>query len=339
MALAIPEPMNRRSLAALRLLALPAMLTVSGTAFADAPGQDKAVAEALFDQAVALLKQGDAASACPKLAESQRLDPAPGTLLYLGDCYEKTGKIAAAWATFREASASARAAGQAPREELAKKRAAILEKDLPYVALVGADKSAATEIKLDGTPLGRALWDGEIPVDPGEHSVVVSAPGYETWRGAVKVGKGEHGRLTVPPLEKTKGVDAPPPPPRTVETPPPPPPPADDGPPRRWQKPVALGVAGAGLVAVGVGSFFGLRAFSKWSDAEAQCPADRCTGDGRALADSASSAATISTVSFVAGGVLVAGGAALFFMAPKSTRTGQLKVGITGPGAVVEGRF
>ncbi len=333
--------MTRRDLAALRSVAFVVALGLAaGPARADAPGQDKALAEALFDQGVALLKKGEPAEACPKLAESQRLDPAPGTLLYLGDCYEKTGKLATAWATFREASASARAVGQAPREELAKKRAAILEKDLPYLALVGADKSGAAEVKLDGTPLGRALWDGEIPVDPGEHAVVVSAPGYETWRGSVKVGKGEHGRLAIPALEKTKGVEAPPPPPpRTVDLPPPPPPPIEDAPPRRWQRPVALGVAGAGIVGLGVGSFFGLRAFSKWSDAEAQCPADRCTGDGRALAESASSAATISTVSFVAGGVLVAGGAALFFMAPKSTRTGQLKVGVTGPGAVVEGRF
>jgi serine/threonine-protein kinase len=45
---------------------------------------DKAAAEALFDHGVRLMKQNNFAEACPKLEESDRIDPAVGTLLYLG---------------------------------------------------------------------------------------------------------------------------------------------------------------------------------------------------------------------------------------------------------------
>ncbi len=255
--------MTRRDLAALRSVAFVVALGLAaGPARADAPGQDKALAEALFDQGVALLKKGEPAEACPKLAESQRLDPAPGTLLYLGDCYEKTGKLATAWATFREAAASARASGQASREELATKRAALLQKDLPYLLVAPADKAAAVEVRLDDTPLRRALLDSEIPVDPGEHVVVASAPGYEPFRTAIKVGKGEHAKVTVPALEKSKGVEPSPPlgagaPAGPAPTPTPPPP--DDKPSRGgWQRPTALALAGAGVVGVGVGSSVGV---------------------------------------------------------------------------------
>jgi hypothetical protein len=51
------------------------------------------------------------------------------------------------------------------------------------------------------------------------------------------------------------------------------------------------------------------------------CRADNhCTTAGAQLRSDAKSAATISTVGFVAGGVLLAGGAVLFFTAPQSKR-------------------
>src|SRR5678815_2674366 len=78
---------------------------------------------ALFDDAKRLMASGRAAEACPKLAESQRLDPGVGTLLNLGDCYDQTGKPSRAWATFREAEAAALREGQSDRVRYAKRRA------------------------------------------------------------------------------------------------------------------------------------------------------------------------------------------------------------------------
>src|SRR3954468_2190760 len=81
------------------------MLAPSSALAQDASSQ--AAAQALFEQARKLMADGKFPEACPKLAESQRLDPGAGTLLNLGHCYEKSGRTASAWVTFKDAAAAA----------------------------------------------------------------------------------------------------------------------------------------------------------------------------------------------------------------------------------------
>src|SRR5262245_36723730 len=92
--------LHRRSAMAATALAL---LLSSSRASADDAGDKRPAAQALFDQGRALVTLGRFAEACPKLAESLRLDPGIGTMLWLADCYENVGRSASAWATFREA--------------------------------------------------------------------------------------------------------------------------------------------------------------------------------------------------------------------------------------------
>src|SRR5262249_32964060 len=73
---------------------------------------NQVAAESLFREARRLVDAGRYAQACEKFSASQKLDPAVGTLLNLGLCYEKIGRTAAAWATYHEASAAAKATGQ-----------------------------------------------------------------------------------------------------------------------------------------------------------------------------------------------------------------------------------
>ncbi len=78
---------------------------------------------------------------------------------------------------------------------------------------------------------------------------------------------------------------------------------------------VSLGV---GVVGVGVGSYFGLRTFSKKSDADSHCgraigqsDATLCDAQGVDLRNQAHTAATISTVGFAVGAVGVGAGIVL----------------------------
>jgi hypothetical protein len=69
-----------------------------------------APAEALFRDGRALIKQGKLEAGCDKLAASEKLESSVGTLLNLGDCKEKLGQTATAWAAFRKAEAMAKRA-------------------------------------------------------------------------------------------------------------------------------------------------------------------------------------------------------------------------------------
>src|SRR5208283_1046759 len=100
------------AVARLSPVAIFVLLGVSGSSRAQSPttGGDKVASQALFEDARKLLVEGKYAEACPKFADSQRLDPSPSTLLNLANCWERSGKAATAWATYREAESAAHAA-------------------------------------------------------------------------------------------------------------------------------------------------------------------------------------------------------------------------------------
>lgn len=328
----------------LSLVALPAL--------AQPNAADKAAAEALFQRGKALIAAGQLEAACDKLAASQKLEPAVGTLLYLGDCYEKTGRTASAWATFEEAASLANRSNQPQREKIAVVRAAALKPQLSTLSVhVPADAElAGLVVARDGAAVPRASWGTALPVDPGPHRVDVSAPGHRPWSTTVDVPAGGQAvQVDVPALRATARDAAA----RSTGSPDPRPDPpaaaADDaaataaegtGAGRPGQPPAArpappgaqagdstgdaLRVTGiiAGTVGVGglvVGSAFGLLAKSSNDDSLEACRTETlCSPAGLALREDAQSQATVSTVGFVAGGVLLAAGVTLLLVAPSS---------------------
>jgi len=304
---------------------------------------DKAAAEALFDQGVRLMKQNSFSDACPKLEESERIDPAVGTLLYLGECYERVGKTASAWATFREAASLANNSNQADRARVAGGRAQELEGKLSRLSIELAPDVARISgvvVKRSGQRVEPSLYGTPLPVDPGEYRVEVSAPGYETWTTPIKVeAGGASASVRVPGL--VKGAEAPETPTPAAQTsagaankpsPAALPPAAKHG--LTTGQTLGLVVGGVGVIGLGLGSYFGVRAISKNSDAE-----DQCNGD---LTDKAGKDATAANIAFAVGGALVAIGGVVFLSTGASDADRVALVPLLGPGsaaASISGRF
>ncbi|MBI5536945.1 MAG: hypothetical protein HY898_29765 [Deltaproteobacteria bacterium] len=270
-------------------LVLLASVVWAAVAHAEAGPQERATAEALFQDGKRLMGIGKTAEACRKLEESQRLDPRAGTLLALAVCHQKEGRIATAWVEFREALALAKKAGRPDRVALAQKEISAIEPKLPRLAIVVPKESAlpGLVLKRDGEEFGRPSWDTAVPVDPGEHDVVASAPDRKSWQVKVSIHEGEEKKVTVPVLE----LEAKP----VASAPPPPPPPA------KKPKTLAWVAGGIGVAALGVGTYFGLRAMSKRSSSDDHCHGALCDPQGVELNNQAKSAAVVSNVAFGVG--------------------------------------
>ncbi len=175
---------------------------------------EKAAAESLFDHAMDNLKAGNLEAACDNFEKSQKIDPAVGTLLYLAECYERTGRTASAWATFREAASLARELRETDRATVGDQRAARLESQLSRVTIDTTNVHSVPSLTLlqDGVPLNPALFGAAVPTDPGTHTLIAEAPGYESWKHEFVVAAGaQTARLEVPALvPKPSAAVAPP---------------------------------------------------------------------------------------------------------------------------------
>jgi hypothetical protein len=160
------------------------LMTMSSSALAQTSAEKAASAQALFDEGLRLMNAGQPASACPKFAASQKLDPGMGTKFRLAECYEKVGKTASAWALFIEIGDEARGAKRPDREKIARKRAEVLAPKLARMTVFVSPEMtnlAGLEVRRDGTVLEKAVWDAPLPIDPGEHFLTATAPGKTPW--------------------------------------------------------------------------------------------------------------------------------------------------------------
>lgn len=273
-------------------------------------GGDRTDADALFEEGRRLMLAGHHVEACPLLEASQRLDPAVGTLLHLGECYAQTGRSASAWRTFREAVVAARAAAQPAREQVALQRAQNIEPELARLQVsvpLGHDLPGLV-VKTDGVELPRGFWGAAIPVDPGPHVIDVSAPRHTPQRiQAAVMQAGNTVVISIPQLA-AEGEPRPQAAATLAEIPP-----SSSGPVRR-SVPGMVSLA-AGTAAMAVGAGFGVMAFRSWADARSVCTDNICPDEGVRHASSAHTYATVSTALVVAGGLGAGVGAYLLLRA------------------------
>src|SRR4051812_19769731 len=171
-------------------LLLVAAITSPRLATAQAPVASKVAAEALYEDAKRLLNEQRYQEALDKLLASQRLDPAIGTLLNIGYCYERLNKTASAWASYNEVVGLARAAGDKQgRGEQAAQSAKALEAKLARVVVTvpAASRVEKLQVRRDGDVLDPGTWETPIPTDPGTHVYEASAPGRLPWKASIVV--------------------------------------------------------------------------------------------------------------------------------------------------------
>ncbi|WP_437298462.1 hypothetical protein [Sorangium sp. So ce426] len=299
--------------------ALILSLSLAPRALADPTAEDRAAADVLFREGRALVKQGSYALGCSKLVASQKLDPMAGTLLALADCYELNGETASAWATFNDAEATARRAGDGRRSKEAGRRAGLLEPRLSRLVIEVAPEARVEglEVRRNAKPLDAAMFGSAIPVDPGEHAIAAVAPGKKAWSTKVVV-EPKPGQRTVrvPLLEDAPapGPEAPAPAVTSAA-------PAASS----WsaQRTAGLVLGGVSLAGIAVGAVFGVETLSKMSEARNQhgCTDDdppRCGAEGVKLHQDANTTANISNVAFAAGGAALVTGLVVFLTAPSS---------------------
>jgi hypothetical protein len=314
--------------------------------FPSAARAQSAEAEALFRDGRNLIKQGKIAPGCDKLAASERLESSVGTLLNLGDCREKLGKLASAWAAFRKAEAMARRSGDdIKRQTEAARRAAQLEPRLSNLVIEVPARVEGLVVRRDGELVDAAQWSTPVPVDPGSYTIIAEAPGYLTWRTTAQITPGSKRQLvTVPGLER---APAPPPPePGAVavvspDAAPVPRPIMILRPAGTWSamRKVSLAVGLAGAGALGTGIYYGWRANDLQERADRRCPLVICNDpDALRFNDQARTSATRANILYIAGGATLATALVLWLVgAPDETvvapTAGAHQLGVTMTGS------
>lgn len=276
-----------------------------------AQGGDRAAAEALFEKGRAAMERGDLNTACAAFDESNRLDPAPGTLFNLADCEEKRGHFSSAWQLFDQTASKLPPNDE--RRESVQQRADSLKARLSHLTITlapGAPQdSRVVRDQFEVRPVSLGL---PLPVDPGAHWIIVTAPGRNENRISVQLAEGESKEIAVEPGPPIGA--------------------APQGTPPRSTPPTALEssgkahghfdkqtagyvIGGIGVAGIGTALVLGAVALGKKSTVDAHCNTALRTCDSPDAVDAASSGgtlATVSTVSFIVGAV--ATGVGVYFV-------------------------
>lgn len=304
---------------------------------------DKEAVRSLSNEAAADFQQGNYPRAKQKFQQAYHVARVPRLAVWLASTYEKMGQLVTAYELYREATTL-------PPNELwlgdlqqqAQKEAEAASDRLlgliPKLTLQVEGASASeVSVELDGAPSQSALLGTARLVDPGPHEIVARR-GSETVKEAFVLAEREHKLLTLrfarspagPGAAEQRGLsasgashldstDA-----------------ASKSPPFRTWGWIAAGVGGAGLT---LGLVTGAMVASKYGDLDDRCPKRVCPPEEQSAVDSYQTLRTISSVSFIAGGVIAAAGVTLLLTSPARATEPQIALWVSPSGAGLRGGF
>jgi hypothetical protein len=257
----------------------------------------------IFLEGRALLEKNNFTEALDKFQQSAAIKRGSGTLLNIGDCYEHLGRYNSAVLAFEEARSLAAEEKKPEREKEAADRAVKLSGMVSSITVKAGD---ATKVTVDG---GDVEPDKPTHVDGGQHVVHIEMKCKRPKDLPVTVGnKADTQVVTVDPASLDPDpACAPKVEPKGMST----------------ERLLSYVAGGAGVLGLGLGVGFGISAASKSGSLTDMCPTYpvRCNLAQKsaidAQYDSAHSAATVSTIGFVVGLLLVGGAVALYIYSPE----------------------
>jgi hypothetical protein len=261
---------------------------------------------------MALVERGNFAAACPKLEESQRLDPAVGTQYDLGLCYRRIGRLGSAWRTLRSVERLAHSTGKTGREEAAQRELASIRATASHLVFVVSEPDVS--LAVDGEHVDPADYDF-YPVDAGEHRIDATASARLPWHGVQSVperdaASGAALRLAIPPLTKAVVV-------REASNP---------------QHSVGIALLAVGGAGVAASVVTGVLLLSAKATADHKCTPKCVDDDGASAVRRGQTLLPINFVSWIVAGVgLGAGGFLVLRSRPRPERTAQIAP-FAGPG-------
>lgn len=270
-------------------------MLVANTAYAEPA---KVRAAKLFEEGKELAKLAQFREACDRFATSYELEPALGTQLNFADCQEHLGNLSRAFQLFDDVANRSDRKTSAVRAQYARDRANALVPRLATVVVKIADRRLdRITVTIGGRKVTPATELHER-VDPGDVEIVVTAPEQRFARTAHTTARGTV-VIDVPVL----GASA------TRR--------------RRGWVYGAIGIGAGGAVTMSVAGVMGLYAGRHYNKAFARgecfetANGDRCTPAGREIVDDARSRANLATGVFIGGAALLAGGIAMYVLAPR----------------------
>ena len=271
-------------------------------------------ADALFKKGKKLLAEKKYPEACKAFEQVDQLDPGIGAKLNVARCFEEWGRLATAYRWYGDAEKMAR---DSKDDRAAKIRALIedVDSNVPRVTIKipeGADPGVIDHLTLDGEKLDVAMLGAEQRVDPGPHVIEYTVNGVAKKKMApVERGGSSEVTLEVPhTIQGGKKVFAPPKRPAGSSAP---------SAPGHTQRLLGLGLAGAGVVTVGIAGVLTLSARGTYQDAlAAHCmgSTSMCDPEGLTTTHDARHTANIATVVTLLGVAAVGGGVVLYLLAP-----------------------
>lgn len=277
---------------------------------------ERTAARALGTAGVEAYQEGDYPAASDKLDKAFALLKVPSLGLWSARAMVKRGLWIEALDRYLEAASIQIPAGEVAVQQNAQKdarrEAEELKARLPQL-LIELKGASADEVSLtiDAQPVASSVIGQPRLVNPGAHQVDATL-GARHASGEATCTERQPCSVTLELAAEVKPATKPA---STVLSAPSP---ADADKPRSWQPTLGWVALGAGVVGVGIGAFTGLKAISARKDLDDshQCVGERCPPALKDTVDNLMTYRTVSTVGFVAGGVLAAAGVTLLLTAP-----------------------